>query len=29
MLVRQADVAWERANLAHHFPPNIVDQTAE
>ncbi len=29
LLTRQADVARERANLARHFPPNIVDQMAE
>ncbi len=29
LIVRQADVARERANLARHFPPNIVDQMAE
>ncbi len=28
LLVRQAEVARERANLARHFPPNIVDQMA-
>ena len=28
LLIRQADVARERANLARHFPPNIVDQMA-
>ncbi len=28
LLVRQAGVARERANLARHFPPNIVDQMA-
>ena len=29
LIIRQADVARERANLARHFPPNIVDQLAE
>ncbi|MZR32517.1 adenylate/guanylate cyclase domain-containing protein [Sneathiella litorea] len=29
LLVRQADVARERANLSRHFPPNIVDNLAE
>ena len=29
LLIRQADVARERANLARHFPPSIVDQMAE
>jgi adenylate cyclase len=29
LIFRQADVARERANLARHFPPNIVDQMAE
>lgn len=29
LLVRQAEVARERANLARHFPPNIVDQLAD
>ena len=29
LLVRQAAVARERANLARHFPPNMVDQMAE
>jgi adenylate cyclase len=29
LIVRQADVARERANLARHFPPNIVDRMAE
>lgn len=28
LLVRQAKVARERANLARHFPPNIVDEMA-
>lgn len=28
LLLNQADVARERANLARHFPPNIVDQIA-
>lgn len=28
LLQRQADVARERANLARHFPPNIVDEMA-
>ena len=29
LLVRQAEAARERANLARHFPPNIVDEMAE
>lgn len=29
LLIRQADAARERANLARHFPPNIVDQMAD
>jgi len=29
LLVRQAEVARERANLARHFPPNIVDALAD
>ncbi len=29
LIFRQADVARERANLARHFPPNIVDRMAE
>ncbi|MCC3306622.1 adenylate/guanylate cyclase domain-containing protein [Sneathiella sp. HT1-7] len=29
LLVRQAGVARERANLSRHFPPNIVDTLAE
>ena len=29
LIFRQADVARERANLARHFPPNLVDQMAE
>lgn len=29
LIIRQADVARERANLARHFPPNIVDRMAE
>jgi adenylate cyclase len=29
LLVRQARAAQERANLARHFPPNIVDQLAQ
>ncbi|MFC4272898.1 adenylate/guanylate cyclase domain-containing protein [Sneathiella chungangensis] len=29
LLVRQAGVARERANLSRHFPPNIVDNLAE
>ncbi len=29
LLVKQADIARERANLARHFPPNIVDQMAD
>ena len=29
LIYRQADVARERANLARHFPPNIVDRMAE
>ncbi len=29
LIFRQADAARERANLARHFPPNIVDQMAE
>lgn len=28
LLLRQAKVARERANLARHFPPNIVDEMA-
>ena len=28
LLINQAGVAQERANLARHFPPNIVDQMA-
>ena len=28
LIIRQAEVARERANLARHFPPNIVDQMA-
>ncbi len=28
LLFKQANVARERANLARHFPPNIVDQMA-
>ena len=29
LIIRQAEVSRERANLARHFPPNIVDQMAE
>ncbi len=29
LIFRQADIARERANLARHFPPNIVDRMAE
>jgi adenylate cyclase len=29
LLLRQAEVARERANLARHFPPNIVDALAD
>jgi len=29
LLLKQADIARERANLARHFPPNIVDQMAD
>ncbi|MDA1100618.1 MAG: adenylate/guanylate cyclase domain-containing protein [Proteobacteria bacterium] len=29
LIIRQAEVARERANLARHFPPNIVDQMAK
>ncbi len=29
LIIRQAEVARERGNLARHFPPNIVDQMAE
>jgi adenylate cyclase len=29
LIIQQANVARERANLARHFPPNIVDQMAE
>lgn len=29
LIIRQAEVARERGNLARHFPPNIVDQIAE
>ncbi len=29
LLLRQASTTRERANLARHFPPNIVDQLAE
>jgi len=29
LLLKQADVARQRANLARHFPPNIVDQMAD
>ena len=29
LIIRQAEIARERANLARHFPPNIVDQMAE
>jgi adenylate cyclase len=29
LLINQADVAQERANLARHFPPSIVDQMAK
>ena len=29
LIIRQANIARERANLARHFPPNIVDQMAE
>ncbi len=29
LIIRQAQVARERANLGRHFPPNIVDQMAE
>ena len=29
MIIQQAKIARERANLARHFPPNIVDQMAE
>ncbi len=29
LIIRQSEVARERANLARHFPPNIVDQMAE
>ncbi len=29
LLLRQAEAARERANLARYFPPNIVDQLAE
>lgn len=29
LIVRQAGVARERANLSRHFPPNIVDNLAE
>lgn len=29
LIIRQAEVARERANLARHFPPNIVDRMAE
>ncbi len=29
LLLKQAEAARERANLARHFPPNIVDQMAD
>ena len=29
LIIQQANIARERANLARHFPPNIVDQMAE
>ena len=29
MIIRQANIARERANLARYFPPTIVDQMAE
>ncbi len=29
LMLRQAEVARERANLARHFPPTIVDEIAE
>ena len=29
LILKQADIARERANLARHFPPNIVDQMAD
>ena len=29
LIIRQAEVARERANLARYFPPSIVDQMAE
>ncbi len=29
LIIRQAEAARERANLARHFPPTIVDQMAE
>ena len=29
VIIQQANIARERANLARHFPPNIVDQMAE
>ena len=29
LIIRQAEVARQRANLSRHFPPNMVDQMAE
>ena len=29
LIIQQANIARERANLSRHFPPNIVDQMAE